>query len=551
MSDAGIIAEFLAAVGFKADEKSLDDAMSKVKNFGLAIGAVAAGAAAAIVGIAHEYDQLGYASERLGTSVEKMQELNYVAEQTGSSAEALQSSLTSIFENNPRIKDAGEALEIAGRNMKGMGRAAREAYAANMGIDPSLIPMLISDTSELRSEFAKMYAVAGTDAEAAAKSSRQLINELGKLTTIGKMLGSAVGLAFIDRLRLGVEKLRRGIIENFDKIKTILGVIIDLSMRVVGAIMAFAGRIVGWLMDMVEWFGNLSDAQQKAIGMVGALLGAWRLLNAGFLATPIGWIVAGLAAIIGLIDDYQTYMEGGTSMFNWGPWEDSIKRVVAVLKPIANILLGIVTAIGTSLAPMVEMAINLFGGLAKHVKLVFDLLYALFTGDLQGVLHAAQAIIGNFVDMVKGVFNGLCKVIYSFFTALFPSIEENFPDFAAWAAEAAASIMESFSSVLAWLENAFKAAMDWLPDWAKNTLGLGGNTTGGKPSTPPGQPPLIPPPAMSMPAIAGGGQAVQMEQSNTYHIYSSADPQGVSQAIASRQSNLNAQLVRNTKGAVK
>ncbi len=551
MSDAGIIAEFLAAVGFKADEKSLDDAMSKVKNFGLAIGAVAAGAAAAIVGIAHEYDQLGYASERLGTSVEKMQELNYVAEQTGSSAEALQSSLTSIFENNPRIKDAGEALEIAGRNMKGMGRAAREAYAANMGIDPSLIPMLISDTSELRSEFAKMYAVAGTDAEAAAKSSRQLINELGKLTTIGKMLGSAVGLAFIDRLRLGVEKLRRGIIENFDKIKTILGVIIDLSMRVVGAIMAFAGRIVGWLMDMVEWFGNLSDAQQKAIGMVGALLGAWRLLNAGFLATPIGWIVAGLAAIIGLIDDYQTYMEGGTSMFDWGPWEDSIKRVVAVLKPIANILLGIVTAIGTSLAPMVEMAINVFGGLAKHVKLVFDLLYALFTGDLQGVLHAAQAIIGNFVDMVKGVFNGLCKVIYSFFTALFPSIEDNFPDFAAWAAEAAASIMESFGSVLAWLENAFKAAMDWLPDWAKNTLGLGGNTTGGKPSTPPGQPPLIPPPAMSMPAIAGGGQAVQMEQSNTYNIYSSADPQGVSQAIASRQSNLNAQLVRNTKGAVK
>lgn len=539
MSAAGIIAEFLAQVGFKADEASLDSALGKVKGFGLGIAAIAGAAAAAVLAVADKYDELGRASERLAVPVAKLQELNYVATQTGASADAVAASLSGIRAANPRIKDAAAALEKAGQNMRGMSRAAREAYASRMGIDPALIPMLIKDTAELKAEWSSMYATAGLDAQAAAEGARGLMGELGKLKAISTMLGDAVSLTFVVRIRREIERLRRGIIEHFAAIKRVMEGVVTVALRIVGAVSAMAGRIIGWLMQVVDWFEGLDDAQQKAVAGVGAMLAAWRLLNLGFLATPLGMIIASLTAIVALVDDYLTYMEGGTAFFDWEPWEGTINRVVTALKPIADILKGIGQGIIAAVLPAIDTLVTMIGGMANMFRHVIDLVVALFSGDFAGAFAAASALVDTYVETTLAVFGGLCRTVAAFFEAVWPSVAANFPDFAAWAEGAAKAITEIIGAALSWLDEKLGSIM---PDWMKSK--------GSRPVL--DAPVLTPSPAVASAAAASAaGTGVKLDQKTDINIYTSADPQAVGQAVAARQDDVNGRLIRNTAGAVR
>lgn len=542
MAAAGIIAEFLAQVGFKTDEASLDSALGKVKGFGLGIAAIAGAAAAAVLAVADKYDELGRASERLDVPVAKLQELNYVAGQTGASADAVSASLSGIRAANPRIKDAAAALEKAGQNMRGMSRAAREAYASRMGIDPTLIPMLIKDTSALKAEWSSMYATAGIDAQAAAEGARGLMNELGGLKAIATMLGDAVSLTFVDRIRREIERLRRGIIDHFGAIKRVMEGVVTIALRIVGAVSAMAGRVIGWLMRVVEWFEGLDDSQQKVVLGIMAMLAAWRLLNLGFLATPLGMIISGLAAIVALVDDYLTYMEGGTSFFDWGPWEGTITRVVTALKPMVGLLKGIVQAIVAAVLPAIDTLVTMTGGMATMFRHAVDLIVALLSGDFAGAFAAAGALVDTYIDTTLAVFDGLCRTIAAFFQALWPSIVANFPDFAAWAESAARAITETIGAAIAWLGKQLDRVSGWMPDWMKGA--------GQRPAL--DAPVLTPSPAAaSAAAAASGSGGVKLDQKTDINIYSNGDPQAVGQAVAARQDDVNGRMVRNTVGAVR
>lgn len=540
MSAAGVIAEFLAQVGFQTDEASLDSALDKVKGFGLAVGAIGAAAAAAVVAVASKYDELGRASERLETPVAKLQELNYIAEQSGASADAVAASLVGIRAANPAIKDAAGALEKAGRNMKGMSRAAREAYASRMGIDPALIPMLIKDTSELKAEWAGMFATAGIDAQAAAEASKGLMSELGKLKSIATLLGDAISLTFVVRIRKDVERLRRGIMEHFAAIRRVMETVVGVALRIVGAVATMAGRIIGWLMRVVEWFEGLDDAQQKVVLGVGALLAAWRLLNLGFLATPLGMLITGLAAIVALVDDYLTYMEGGASAFDWGPWEATITRCVAALKPIVAVVKGVVLALVVSLIPALDVVGAAVTGIGTMFRHVVELIVALLSGDLAGALSAGSALIDAYVDAVGAVFEALCRTIATFFAALWPSVVANFPDFAAWAEGAARAITEILGRAFDWVGKKIDSVSGLMPDWMRGTAISGPALDA---------PVLVPSPSAAAAASAGNG--LKLDQKTEINVYSSGDPQAVGQAVVARQNDVNDRMVRNTVGAVR
>ncbi len=141
-----VIAEFLASVGFKADEKSLKSALLKVAAFGASVQLVAGGIYAGLIKVASGEAEMARKAEQLGTTSDKLQELGYIAEQNGASLDAVTKSMEALVSKNPRIRDAAKALEVAGERMKRMNEWQRKAYAARMGIDPSLIPALISDT---------------------------------------------------------------------------------------------------------------------------------------------------------------------------------------------------------------------------------------------------------------------------------------------------------------------------------------------------------------------------------------------------------------------
>lgn len=758
---AGVIAEFLASVGFAADEASLKNALIKVGAFGAAVSAAAGFAIAGIVRIAEGEKALAAQAEKLGTPIERMEELGYIAEQTGSSADAVARSMESLLAKNPRIRDAGKALETVGRRMAGMNEQARKLYAQRMGIDPTLIPMLTGDVAALKDEYRAMYAVAGRDSKKAAEDSKAFLNEIGKLKSLSGMLAKSVGLAFIGQIRRDVESLRRVIMENFDKIKRLFEAVIGIVLRIAGVVGAFVGRAVKWAAALIGWYDRLDAGQKKLVLGAAALLAAWKLLNAGFLASPLGLIVAGLAGIVALVDDYLTYMEGGVSYFNWGPWAGTIHKAVAALKLIGPPLLAGVAALtafgkvsgalkalpgmvgGATkafkllnlaikanpiglLVALVAMAAMLilqhwdaikaaclkvwtaisakvravadavrqtwqavkdwfarlwasiaaafpqFGGWISRTLVSFrdfcakarrffgdlrawvlsvlpdlggwagkavatvkalcgavgsaigafanraaallgkvwdalrplrtgitalaagirnalgpalktvaagldgfltllgniaTLIFRVFTGDLSGALDAAGQLFSDLIDSWGAVISGFCDTIRAFFAGLWGTVAESFPDFAAWAEGAAASIRNVFAPAIQWVKDKIAALTDWLPDWVKDKIGLDkpdkprpdkpgpGAATGSTPDgsaphvnlTPtPSGPALIPGPAQGA-ALTAKTQSVAIKADTTINVHGADSPAEVANKVAGAQTSVNADVVRHAK----
>lgn len=477
MAGVARIAEFFASVGFQADEKSLKSALTKVAAFGASVSVLAGGVFASLVGIATAEADIAAQADKLGTSSERLEELRYVAEQTGSSADKLTAALESIASKNPRIKDTAAAFELVSDRMRGLSELQKKLYAQRLGIDPTLIPMMTDNVAGLREEFRAMYAVAGTDAKAAAEESKGFLNELSKLKTLSGMLAKAVGLAFIGKIRRDIENLRRVIMENFGKIQRILQIVIGFVMRVAGAIGAFVYRIITWAGQLVGWFDSLDEGQKKLVIGVGLLIAAWKMLNLAFLTTPLGMLIAGLAGIVSLIDDYLTYMEGGESYFDWTPWAGTIKTCVDWLQRAAGEIGAFVTE-HQDLLMSVAKGIGIFMGIRGAIGMVIAGIggmkkaFSVFTAALSAnpfmlllavAVTVATLIIDNW-DAVKAFFVDAWATIKETFGNAWDAISAKFPNLAAAAEAMLQGLLQQFGLlrdfVVAVFTGDFSGALD-------------------------------------------------------------------------------------------
>lgn len=471
MPSGETIAEFLASVGFTADEASLKSTLGRVAAFGASISVLAGGIFASLVGVAKAEVEVAAQADKLGMTTERLEEMRFMAEQTGSDADKLTAALENIAAKTPHIRNTADAFDLVSRNMQGMSEVQRKLYAQKLGIDYSLIPMMTDDVSALREEFQAMYAVAGTDAKAAAEASKGFLDEIGKLKTIAGMLAKSVSLSFLGGVRNSVEIMRRAVMENFAKIQRVLQVIIGFVMRMAGVISALVYRIIHWASALVGWFDSLSDEQQKLVIGAGLLLAAWRMLNLSFLATPLGILVAGLAAIVALVDDYLTYMEGGESYFDWGPWAASIEQCLSVLKAVWNIVYALGAAIISALGPAFDVVLEELGLLWRTIGNIGRYLYQVFTGDFSGALDTAKTLFEDWSETGRRIVSLLCDAITNFFSRLWAGITEDFPDFAEWAEGAGDSIRNAFGNAVSWVKNKLKSLVDFLPDFVLEELG--------------------------------------------------------------------------------
>lgn len=583
---AETIAEFLASVGFAADEKSLKSTLGRVAAFGASISVLAGGIFASLVGVARAEVEVAAQADKLGMTTERLEEMRFMAEQTGSGADKLTAALETIASKTPHIRNTAEAFDMVSRRMQGMNEIQRKLYAQKLGIDYSLIPMMTEDVSALREEFQAMYAVADTDAQSAAEASKGFLNEIGKLKTLAGMLAKSVSLSFLGGVRGSVETLRRAVMENFAKIQRVLQVVIGFVLRMAGVISALVYRIIHWASALVSWFDSLSDGQQKLVIGAGLLLAAWRMLNLSFLATPLGMLVAGLAAIVALVDDYLTYMEGGESYFDWGPWAASIEQCLSILKSVWNIVYALGAAIISALGPAFDVVLEELGLLWRTIENVGGFLWQIFTGDFSGALDTAKTLFADWSETGQRIVSLLCEAVTNFFSRLWAGITEDFPDFAEWAEGAGDSIRNAFGSAVTWVKDKLKALMDFLPDFVLEELGWKKpeeeNAGDGQQEPNPGKKPertendkrqpepdlpdwmktaknpyvpevsrpvLLPTPARQA-DMNMDKRSVKLDVKTDINVNGVDNPAETAQRVASQQNHVNADLVRHTQGAV-
>lgn len=97
----------------------------------------------------------------------------------------------------------------------------------------------------------------------------------------------------------------------------------------------------------------------------------------GFLATPLGMLIAGFLALLALWDDFQVWREGGESLINWG-------------SSMTKTIVGLVAAIGLGVAALYAWkgAMVAWNAVSK----AFELILAVMNGEL-GVTAALAAIL--------------------------------------------------------------------------------------------------------------------------------------------------------------
>ncbi|MDD0910491.1 hypothetical protein LOD75_11285, partial [Xylella fastidiosa subsp. multiplex] len=92
----------------------------------------------------------------------------------------------------------------------------------------------------------------------------------------------------------------------------------------------------------------VNSAVNQTIGWKAVLLAVGAVLARAFALNPVTWLIAGIVALVALVDDFITYLDGGESLLGafWGPLITYAKRAKAVIADLTPALkaLGVLLA---------------------------------------------------------------------------------------------------------------------------------------------------------------------------------------------------------------
>lgn len=353
----GALVDFASlSVAEKAVGSFSDKIVSLAKWAGAAIAA--GSVAVALQRTADKFNDLGDVVSRVGNAtVKELDRLGYVAELTGSDA----NTATASFENLSRT--IGEAAQGIGRGaqvfeklglsakdaqgnvktttqvldeikvkIQDLSKAEQSAYIQRLGLDRTMIGMLTSDTTEIIDQYNKRTEALGINVDEAAELGAKY-NDAIKVTERGfDDIITAFVLRVLPSITTAIERVSKLIDENAGLIKSYVD-------PIAAAVSIGADLVTGFITGI----GKLFKILGKWPVYIGAVTVAWKLLNAVFKASPIGRIITlvmGLVTAIGLlIDDYETWIEGGKSFFDWSAaqvWFDHMSKIFDALKTIVG-----------------------------------------------------------------------------------------------------------------------------------------------------------------------------------------------------------------------
>lgn len=277
----------------------LADAANRVGNVlkTLAVGAAAAGTAIfAVVKTTADYgDKLVKTSQKIGYSVESLQELAHAAELSGVGFESLESGLAKFSKGLVeaattgkgefaeglqslnidlksaaiQTKDTDAVLNMLANRFAGMPDGAQKAATAMQFFGKSgvqMIPLLNSgaeNLGKLRQEARELGIVMSTDA---AKASEEFNDNLSRLMVTLKGIKNSVGVALMPAVNQIVTKIRDWVAVNKELIASKLQ---EFAQNLVPMI----ERLFKAALDLAKAVMSLAEALNSPQGLVAALLG--------------------------------------------------------------------------------------------------------------------------------------------------------------------------------------------------------------------------------------------------------------------------------------
>lgn len=372
--NAETIKDFLVSLGFSVDDAGakkfgsvLAGTTANVIKMGLAVEGAALSVVAFTAKIASGLDNLYWASQRTGATVQGIQSIGYAVSQVGGSVDAARSSLESLsrfIRNNPgaegflnrlgvqtrdasgNMRDMAAIFTGVGQKLSSMPYYRANQYAQMLGIDENTLMAMRRGVGQFSAQYSEMVKAIGFNADQAALSSNWFMTSLKSLGEMAGMARDKIGSNLADGLAGQIDNLRKKIIENFPKIEVTITKVIKGILWLGEIVGRVAFRIVDGVGDIIDWWGKLDAETKNLIEVIGGLVVAMRILNSTFWMSPIG-LITGLIVALGLLwEDYKTWKEGGNSLIDWEKWQPAIDKAKDAITWLRDHLLELKDGVG-------------------------------------------------------------------------------------------------------------------------------------------------------------------------------------------------------------
>ncbi|ELL9009806.1 lytic transglycosylase catalytic [Escherichia coli] len=372
--NAETIKDFLVSLGFSVDDAGakkfgsvLAGTTANVIKMGLAVEGAALSVVAFTAKIASGLDNLYWASQRTGATVQGIQSIGYAVSQVGGSVDAARSSLESLsrfIRNNPgaegflnrlgvqtrdasgNMRDMAAIFTGVGQKLSSMPYYRANQYAQMLGIDENTLMAMRRGVGQFSAQYSEMVKAIGFNADQAALSSNRFMTSLKSFGEMAGMARDKIGSNLADGLAGQIDNLRKKIIENFPKIEVTITKVIKGILWLGEIVGRVAFRIVDGVGDIIEWWGKLDAETKTLIEVIGGLVVAMRILNSTFWMSPIG-LITGLIVALGLLwEDYKTWKEGGNSLIDWEKWQPAIDKAKDAITWLRDHLLELKDGVG-------------------------------------------------------------------------------------------------------------------------------------------------------------------------------------------------------------
>lgn len=413
--NAETLKDFLISLGFKVDDagaRKFDAIVTGVTLKAIELGAKVELAAASVVAftakVASGLDNLYWASQRTGATVEGIKQIGYAVSQMGGSVDGARGSLESLAQfirTSPgaegflnrlgvqtrdasgNMRDMATIFTGVGQRLSSMPYYRANQYAQMLGMDENTLLAMRRGIGEYMGQYNAMKKAIGFNPDQAAAASNRFMTSLRSFGEMAGMARDKIGSNLAGGLAGAIDNLRRQILDNFPKIERTINAVVKGILWMGEAVGRVVYRLIQAAGDIRDWWKGLDEDSKKLLGTLGGMLVVWRLLNAAMLASPITWVLALAGALLLLYDDYKTWKEGGKSLIDWDKWEPAI-----------NFALTAIEKLWTGVKRLKDELIKLFGIDPKtwSIKFEFDSLKKQFN-ELSKMLDTIGKLL-NAID---------------------------------------------------------------------------------------------------------------------------------------------------------
>lgn len=433
--NAETIKDFLVSLGFDIDEagaEKFDSVLAGTTANAIKMGLAVEGAALTVVAftakIASGLDNLYWASQRTGATVQGIQSIGYAVSQVGGSVDAARSSLESLsrfVRNNPgaegflnrlgvqtrdasgNIRDMAAIFTGVGQKLSSMPYYRANQYAQMLGIDENTLMAMRRGVGGFSGQYSAMAKAIGFNADEAARSSNKFMTSLREFGAMAGMARDKIGSNLAGGLAGSLDTLRRHILDNFPRIEQTLTKAIKGILALGDIIGRLFFRLIEGTSDLITWWKSLDKQTRELISLFGALTIALRILNSTFWMSPVGLITALAAGIALLWEDYKTWKEGGQSLIDWGKWKpevDAALKMVRDLKTTVNELAKALAKLlnidpkSWSLKWDFSNFIDQMGEFSRMLNMIADLLNAIKDGRWADAASVGKQLLNQGSD---------------------------------------------------------------------------------------------------------------------------------------------------------